>query len=347
MDTTLSPAGDSIEIRDFRQADNRRFHRLFEMCFGRVVDGMYSDWKFRDHPYGPAIRLVAVECGEAVGFANLVPMPLWHEGKPLLVCQSVDTMVDPRVRCRGLFTRLTRAILDRMEERGFAAKLNFPGEMSKPGYERLGHTTLMHLDYWARWSLCARLRSLAMRVRPSVRSRSTTLAVRSSGVIPVVRFGGEVDQFWRRARMNGNTMQLRTSDMLNWRYVDRPDRRYEAFAYVNEGTWQGYVVVRNANIIDMLTAGNDEIARILLAVALSRSAEKGEPWTHMWASPAVASENVLRSVGLRKVDAQSPRRGLYPRQPVCLYLPHSSPSALLALSHPGPWYLTMCDTYFM
>jgi GNAT superfamily N-acetyltransferase len=93
----------------------------------------------------------------------------------------------------------------------------------------------------------------------------------------VDRFESDIDELWHRLRHQYAVIVPRTSQFLNWRFVDCPTRTYRRFVARRDGRTLGYVVLRRREpvelpegvIVDIFAARDDqETIRDLVAHSL-------------------------------------------------------------------------------
>jgi GNAT superfamily N-acetyltransferase len=144
-------AGD-LWIRDATEADVPAILDLMALALG---DGMPRDerffrWKHIDNPFGASPMLIAGDDDGLVGLRAMMRWGFVRDGQPVEAVRPVDTATHPRYRRRGLFKRLTLAILDTLAERGVSMVFNTPNDQSRPGYLKMGWRSVGVLPIWAR-----------------------------------------------------------------------------------------------------------------------------------------------------------------------------------------------------
>lgn len=96
--------------------------------------------------------------------------------------------------------------------------------------------------------------------------RSRTPGSDPQTMIKEVRaFGAEIDQFWDRVRHDYPAIFVRSSQFLNWRFVNPPDLQYRCFIASRSAQCVGYMVLRSSTpeelpagfIVDFLVARDD------------------------------------------------------------------------------------------
>lgn len=95
-------------------------------------------WKHEANPFGPSPGLVAVAGGRPIALRVFLRWRFNCGDEMLEACRAVDTATHPEWRRRGLFRRLTLALVERVEADGTAFVFNTPNRRSRRGYLGMG-----------------------------------------------------------------------------------------------------------------------------------------------------------------------------------------------------------------
>lgn len=87
---------------------------------------------------GHSLCLVAEEEGALVGLRVFMYWAWRTDGRELAAVRAVDTATHPKQRGRGVFSRLTLAVLEQVRAQGVSFVFNTPDRYSRPGYLRVG-----------------------------------------------------------------------------------------------------------------------------------------------------------------------------------------------------------------
>lgn len=109
---------------------------------GDERDKAFFAWKHDDNPFGPSPRWVAVEAGQIVGFRTFLQWEFARGAERLRMVRAVDTATDPDHQGMGVFRRLTQSAVAELTSAGYDAVFNTPNNQSRPGYLKMGWTTL-------------------------------------------------------------------------------------------------------------------------------------------------------------------------------------------------------------
>jgi GNAT superfamily N-acetyltransferase len=141
--TTESREGRSYTFRSYEPGDERAFLDLFELVWGERRDEEWFRWRFESNPYLDGVPLFVVETdGTVVGVRPFLALRMAVGGETALGLLTVDTMVHPDHRGRGLFTTMTERSLEYYADREPAFVFNQPNAASRPGFRKLGFREL-------------------------------------------------------------------------------------------------------------------------------------------------------------------------------------------------------------
>lgn len=93
-------------------------------------------------------------------------------------------------------------------------------------------------------------------------------------------FDNRFDSLWEKASKQHTIIGIRTSDFLNWRYIEPPDKNYKIFCLVNKSNEiVGYIVYTIekdiCKIVDMLFLQNNNVLDSLLVQFSNTMRKKG------------------------------------------------------------------------
>ncbi|WP_224333416.1 GNAT family N-acetyltransferase [Haloprofundus halobius] len=128
-------------IRGYEAGDRDGLLALDRAVWNRPRGREWFDWKYAKSPYVDHVPIfVAERDGEIVGARPFLVLPLRAPSATGIAFQPADTMVHPDHRRQGLFTRMTAAALSHYADAADGPDLyfNFPNDMSRSGYEKLG-----------------------------------------------------------------------------------------------------------------------------------------------------------------------------------------------------------------
>lgn len=223
-------AGDELDYAAFAALQKEAYSEIIarlDADDSHFVADFYA-WKYRT-PLGPArIATISVD-SQMVACNAMVPYRICTPLGLISGWQSCDTATLAQARGQGHFPRCVAALQDSIPRDDLF--FGFPNAASIKGFLKLGWTIWQDVACW---------------VRPLVIAPWTGRL--DPRLMLVNRFHCEQDQFNESLALSGLTFFDRSSDYLNWRYIDHPIFNYECYALVTDQAQVGFVVVREARI---------------------------------------------------------------------------------------------------
>lgn len=223
-----------------RAADEEDTCRILELVRGTLGEGSiprsldYWLWKHSKNPFGPSPILVAEAEGRLVGLRVFMCWKWQHEGRTIPAVRAVDTATHPDWQGKGIFTRLTMALVERMTADGIAFVFNTPNDQSRPGYLKMGWTAVGRSTLWIhpRRPIKAIRRVFFPGRRQELQERDELDPGRFS-LIEIL----EKPELERviSAPKDTRLTTSRTREYLKWRYADVPGFRYRGAAVWGRG----------------------------------------------------------------------------------------------------------------
>jgi GNAT superfamily N-acetyltransferase len=143
-----------ISVRRAIDADRAAVLDLLADSLGWDRDDTFADffrWKHEENPFGRSPAWVAVEHDTVVGFRTFLRWEFDHpDGRTRRGVRAVDTATSPEQQGRGIFRRLTLTAVDELTAEGVDFVFNTPNAQSRPGYLRMGWSTVGRLPVVAR-----------------------------------------------------------------------------------------------------------------------------------------------------------------------------------------------------
>lgn len=290
----------SFELREYSAGDEQHIARLWEETFGQAPSPGHWQWKFRSNPHGEPIIALFTGPGDGavLGHHAMTPVQLSYLGRRLLAYQSVDAMLSPSVRGRGVFPKLLERCIGTAREQN--ADVVFAAANHDSYAPLVQHGLHEKLGYFSRY---------AVRSAPGMGS-SAGKAMRAAGVLfrsaraarfelrraalPWSRqddeFGhcdrlpDDYDALWRRSRATEVFSIWKDSRYMKWRYDDCPTIQYGYCTLRTSGELAALCVYSTsgngkASIADIVTPINSieavTGAQRLIAYATSRLLRHG------------------------------------------------------------------------
>lgn len=132
-------SGTEYTFRRFRPSDVEDYLSLYETVYGVRHSPEWFRWRFVDIPYLNHVPVfVATSGGEVVATRPFFAFRMAVDGRRTLALLTVDTMVHPDHRRRGLFSTLTERSIEYYATREPSFVFNQPNGASRPGFVKLG-----------------------------------------------------------------------------------------------------------------------------------------------------------------------------------------------------------------
>jgi GNAT superfamily N-acetyltransferase len=188
----------------------------------------YWEWKHRDNPFGPSPCLVAEADGRIVGLRAFMRWAWRAQDTIVPAVRAVDTATDAAWRGRGIFTRLTLALLEQMQQEGVAFVFNTPNQRSRPGYLKMGWISLGRVSLWARPVRLGRMARVLMPIGRSGREEEDPAAVVGAPAAELFQDPALPGFLASLAGADDRFSTPWTRESAHWRYVAIPGLAYRA-----------------------------------------------------------------------------------------------------------------------
>jgi GNAT superfamily N-acetyltransferase len=339
-------------LRDFRPGeDEAAVALLWNRCFGTAAGGQGVEWIFRSGPAGDCPRTVAEVDGRIVAHAGVASMRFRVGDEEVRGGYSVGAMTDPEMRARGLFTRVGRALYERMEREGYAFVAGFSNARShRLMTGPLGRTAVRPFPWCVRLlrpvavvrALLGRARARPPEVEPS------PLASGAIEISPCAADDLRLDGLWSRCAPELRMGGVRDAAFAGWRFGTRSDANYRALLAHRGGEASAWAVYRTLElrglragfVVDLLAAPGEGVAARALLGALEEMArrEGAELLSALLPGSGTAREALRRSGYWRVPEALHPQIIRFSVRGLGRWAGRSE------LVDPRGWYLSWSDT---
>jgi GNAT superfamily N-acetyltransferase len=176
----------------------------------------FFTWKHEQNPFGTSPAWVAVIGGETVGFRTFLRWQFDHpDGRVRTAVRAVDTATSPAHQGHGIFRRLTMSAVEELTADGVDFVFNTPNAQSRPGYLRMGWSTVGRLPLVARVrGISSALRMRASRVAADRRPVETTAGTDAASLLADARVCELIESLGAPSGFR----TARTAEYLRWRY---------------------------------------------------------------------------------------------------------------------------------
>ena len=255
-----------MDIRPWKPGDETAIRALFGEVFGSPMSEAFWNWRYRDHPAGPPMIMLAWDGDRLAAHYAASYAPLLIEGEPRLSALSMTTMTHADYRGQRLFEKTASALYEDISARGIASVWGFPSRSSNiPFRGKLG------------WAGIADIPLLSRALTPE-EDFST------EGVTEVERLGPD---FSAAPRMPAQISADRRSDYLAWRIDQNPVYRYIRLALTEAGDCAGYAVLKHWKdgefdlvLLEAADAGScGRLVQACLATVQARGGQRLNCWS--------------------------------------------------------------------
>ncbi len=345
-------------VRDGDERDLEGILSLRRLVFGEMekdkLDPRVWTWEFMENPDGKAFIYVAEEGDRIVGHFADIPRRFSVEGETVLGTLSLDLMVHPDLRRKGVFFELGKHAAGRVRQGNGLFMTAYPiRQQTIKGLKKIGWEEIVELPVLV---YPIRFRGIAGRY-----FRIPGLGFLLGGMARIVHlllfrqkgrnWQGEgirmdhvheideaFDQFLEKASSLTPVMGVRDRKFMTWRYFNHPTRSYALYRALRAGEMVGYIVLRkvdllqfNSAVIVDLLALDEEALEALVARGIEWSDGERVDLLAFMVPRSHPSCERLKSIGF----LQSPKSFLF------MIYPHGRKNDLLQR---GKWYVTWGDT---
>jgi GNAT superfamily N-acetyltransferase len=212
-----------IEVRPAGPSDHTAVLALMEAALGWSSDEHFEaffTWKHDHNPFGRSPAWVAVDDHKVVGFRTFLR---WEHQAPggavIPTVRAVDTATHPSYQGRGIFRRLTLQALDGLRAQGVAFVFNTPNDQSRPGYLKMGWTSLGVLKAAVRISSVAAVGRIG---RARVPAELWSAPAHGGSPAPAVLADPRLPDLLDSVPRATGLATHRTPEYLRWRYGFAP-----------------------------------------------------------------------------------------------------------------------------
>jgi GNAT superfamily N-acetyltransferase len=316
-----------VVVRPFAVQDLPRVLELLEASLGGGPGGRRAPelfrWKHLESPFGPSFMLVAEQEARLVGLRAFMRWRFVAGGRAVRAARPVDTATHPDFQGQGIFTRLTRALLELVDGQ-VDLVFNTPNAKSGPGYLKMGWSEVGRMP--VRVAPRRPLRLLG-RLRPGAALPDPPPVLAPPASLALER-ADEVTALLGREPAVPGLATPRDLAYLRWRYGAAPLLGYRAVTEERGEELAGLAIFRvhprgrrwETTVAEVLAGGDRRTARrLLLRVAAAARVDHltlHTPRRSPLAGAAAASGFLPSGAGIRLVvNPLAPDLGPDPRDP--------------------------------
>lgn len=312
----------TLDIRPWQPGDETAIQELFQTVFGRTLAPDFWNWRFKQHPAGGPLIMLAWVGDRLASHYAAAQCPLFIDGRAMRGALSMTSMTHPEFRSMGLFEKTGLALYSQLSEQGYAATWGFPNtNINVHRQKKLG---------WLPVSDVSRL-SLSL-PRDGILGFSQDLG----GVIETdkidARFGRHTARMLRQ-----DTVQLgRDTETLAWRVDQNPVNQYIRLVLPDGDEIAGYAILKRwqadeIDIVDM-SADDEEALQLVLRAAIAKATYLGASKVNTWCLNRDERRLPLERIGLNATG------------PVTYMGVRALDPSLKNIDDPRRWRISMLDS---
>ena len=349
--------GQNWQVRDGDERDLENILSLRKVVFGETeedkVDPNFWRWQFMEGPDGKALIHIAEDGGRVIGHFADVPRRFSANGSMVLGTLSIDLMVHPDYRRRGIFSELGRLAIERVKKGNGLFMMAYPiRKETIQGFKKIGWEVVTELPV----IVCPiRFQGIVHRYLPIpiishflggvarlfyfiLYWKKERGRVEGIEIEEVKEFDEQFDSFWAKALSLYPILGVRDRNYLTWRYLRHPTRTYIIFRAKKNGEMKGYIILRkvdllgfkSAVIVDLIAIDNEALSA-LMQKGIDQSREEKVDLLGYMVPQGHSYYRILRKRGFL----------LSLKTFLLMLYPQSSQEVLLS---PQRWYVNWGDT---
>jgi hypothetical protein len=331
-------------IRPYRTGDEIALVDLFMRAFNKPITAAHWLWKLRGYERSFENVWLVVDGERIIAQYSGIPVRIVSAGKTRWAVLSVDTMVDPDYRRRGLLTTIAKHTYAYWQQAGAALVYGLPNQLSGPVFDRLG----LKYAFPVRWRRYPIRPFAILAARSTIRfptrqldalwyaatsmQRSRTKAVE---LVEARDADERFDAIFRGSRPTDSLDFVRDRAWIRWRYFLPPDAPYRVILAIESGQPLGYVAYRmraGAGIIAEVFAPDARVAFALVRGAVEQLKDMGARSISTLAVPQTNYDSVCRRMRFLKSESFG-----------FAVLPLAADMSREYVSNPNAWHLSGGD----
>jgi hypothetical protein len=217
-----------MKIDNFKDTDVNAIAELFRLSFGKEISKEFWEWRYKKNITGKIMIKLMWEDDILTGHYAVSPVNMLVNNKIVLSGLSMTTMTHPDYTGQGIFTTLANELYNsESKNNGLQLVWGFPNINSHFGFIKyLSWSDLIQIP-----SFSAEIHNLNFGTNDS------------SEVYHLKRFNESHEKTINNLTSEYKIKIFRTSEYLNWRYIENPLFDYNIFGYTS-GAEHYYVVTK-------------------------------------------------------------------------------------------------------
>ncbi|MHA1995611.1 MAG: GNAT family N-acetyltransferase [Candidatus Hodarchaeales archaeon] len=285
---------DELKLAEYTSGDETQIIELFKNSFQVATSIDYWNWRFRDNPTGKIAIKLMWDKDFLAGHYAVSPIHLNYFGMKIDTALSNMTMTHSKYWGKGIFPKLADALYSDL-----AVNTEFiwgyPNENSHYSFVK----KLKWVDIYQIPMFSFTHGSIPRKLK----------VTNNKGHIEKINtFDTRFDTFWNDFILSKKNISVyRSSDYLNWRFIQNPVNRYHVRAYLEEETLKGYLIHKfykndkgeiEVDIVDFQVQ-SPEVFGILLNSLFDEIEENPPNRINTWLNPSEEIFLTLEKIGFR------------------------------------------------
>jgi len=277
----------------FRLADpvleGPKIHAFRKEAFARDFELGHFQWFYLKYPYSHNRVYIAEEKSTDRIASAICMLPFRY-----LIGSGIEDVslatggaTHPDFRGFGLFTKISGMLVEQESRLGISCGVGFPNAEALPLHIKAGWHVPLGLTFLEK-NDCSR----------------------GGSAKSIERFDVRYNELYKEAAQLFDLLNLKDDKVLNWRYKERPDVKYQCFE-AGSRRLEGFIVlkkfrgqgIRKAHIVDFL-ALNEEAADALISAAEDFS--KGSDLLNLLMAPGSPYEEIFLKRGFKPAEERAP-----------------------------------------
>ncbi|MFX1391981.1 MAG: GNAT family N-acetyltransferase [Promethearchaeota archaeon] len=262
---------------------------------GRHKTLEYLEWEYKNGPWGSAETWIADIDGQIVGQYTMQRYECFFFGKKVMASLSIDNAVHPDYRRRGIYVALEKQIMREEGKNNVIFSTGFPNQQALPGH--------LKNDWYVIGSIPLLVNDNIIEIKAEKNSRYKLERIQ--------KFDKKFDKLSESFKDELPIYLNRTSDYLNWRFVEKPQFLPPNLSYIYEnykiidkmGELVSYIVtkiyetenLRILHLIDFLVPDDEGIYQLILSTLINKAKSLGINTISLFLNKAHPFTSFLRS----------------------------------------------------
>ena len=294
---------EKYRIRQYREKDEIAINIFFKKAFGGDRYLQRWHWLYQKNSAGkPVIFIIEDENGNVVGQSANIAVRVKFLEEEILAYQSIDSMVDPNHRGRGLFTKAAQEVLKFLQNKQKTLIYHFPNENSFPIYLKslsrkevtnipilvklINHKRSILIFLFKKYIFGKFKNRLILNIviilllvmvkMIDLFSKNPEKILKANSLYKISleeNIDERFNRLWEDLKKEYSCIVVRDKIYLRWRYIENPMVCYHLFTVAEENKLNGYVVVRIIQkekarigvIVDLFCEKKQKVIDLLIA----------------------------------------------------------------------------------